>query len=241
VEADSYYVGGYWGPRAEPVDDCARRLAHFLSMLHGLHPLLASWYKTGGSRREAMAHRVDPSAETLQELLLAGQNRRDDEARTIIHDLGFSVDLWNGREPQAGLMAHCGSSAALSGPTSNHVVVDLPEPEGEGLALYDRDTALGLMRAVVTAWRPSWCTWANRPLRKAQARVRGEVVVGWSTYVADADGVRIDTLPAGVTAQRLEGGLLLTFDGDAVSASEPSVSDLRGALGSAVRLKSADC
>lgn len=235
VEGDSFYVGGYWGPRSESVEDCSRRLSRFLTMLGGIHPLLASWYKTGGSRTEALVHSVDPSAQMLRELLLSGQNRRDDEARTIIPELGFSVDLWNGREPEAGLMVHCGSWAALPGATSNNVVVDLPGPQGEGLGLYDRDAALGLMRAVVEAWQPSWCVWTSRRLRRPQAAPRSEGAVGWSTYLKDMNGIRTASLPEGVTTQRLEGGLLVTFDGDAASTSEQSVSELRRALGSAVR------
>lgn len=232
---DAYYVGAYWGPRRESAADCAVRLSGFMALLANVHPLLSSWYKTGWSRQAALAHRIDPSVETLQELLLAGQNRGDDEERTVIADLGFSVGLWNGQEPEVGLTAHCGSWTAVPGLTPNSVVLDLPGAQGTGLALYDRETALRLIHAIVTTWQPSWCTYTSHQLRRAQGRNPDEVAVGWATYVANYDGARTHTLPAGVTAEPLEGGLLMTVDGDATSLSESSVIAVRSALGSALR------
>jgi hypothetical protein len=52
--AEAFYVGAYRGPRGEPVEDCARRLSIFLSALAEVDPLLASWFKTGGSRKAAL-------------------------------------------------------------------------------------------------------------------------------------------------------------------------------------------
>lgn len=234
VVADAFYVGGYWGPRQESVTDCARRLSNFMTMLAGIHPSLASWYEKGMSRQAALAHRVDPSIETVRNLLLAGHARRDDDDRTVMADLGFSVALWNGRAPEVAMRTRCGSWAAVPGLTSNIVVVDLPEAEGDGLALYHRATALGLVHAVVTAWQPSWCTWTSRELLRAQAVQPGEGVVGWSTYVANLDCMRNDRLPPNATVERLEGGLLITLNGDVASGSVESVSAVRSALGTAV-------
>lgn len=237
MEADSFYVGAYWGPREEPVEACARRLASFLSNLGDLHPLLATWYGTGASRRDALARRVDLSAAALQRLLLAGQNHRDDDG-TVIGDLGYSVALWNGQDSEVGLMAHCGAWATLAGPVSNSIILELPEPQGEGLALFDRDLALGVMRATVDAWQPSWCVWTSRHLIDAQGAGRTEGVVGWSTFLTSTNGLQTGSLPPKVTVERVDGGLLLTVEGAADSASPPSVSAIRRALGTAVHWES---
>jgi hypothetical protein len=233
--AEAFYVGAYWGPRGEPVEDCARRLSIFLSALAEVDPLLASWFKTGGSRKVALQRQIDPTADSLRELLLSGQARRDDASRSVMAELGYSADMWNGQSVQVGLRVRCGSPVAVPGVASNTLALQLPVAEGDALALYRRQVALAVTRSVVMSWAPSWCTWTSHRLRKAQEPQPGEVVVGWATYVANQDGVLVDQLPSGVAAESLDGGLLLVADGDADSASEATVSTVRTALGRALR------
>ncbi|HEX7657837.1 MAG TPA: Imm52 family immunity protein [Pseudonocardiaceae bacterium] len=231
---ETFYVGAYWGPRDERVEDCARRLAQFLAVLGEIDPLLGSWFQTAGSRSAALKMPVDPSADALRELLLAGQNRRDFDDRSVITELGYSVGIWNGQVGEVGLNVTCGASISTPHMSSNLVLIDLPDTEGEALRLYRRDTALAVVRATVTAWQPSWCTWAGRLLRKAQGRQPDEIVVGWATYVADGSRVEVDRLPAGAMTEPLNGGLLITANGDADSASEATVLAIRDALGPAL-------
>lgn len=233
--AEAFYVGAYWGPRGEPVDECARRLSELLAGLGGVDSLLASWFRTGGSRKAALAQGVDASSTGLRELLLAGRARRDDAGRAVMSELGFSASIWNGQEVQVGVSVRCGLSAAGPGLVSNSLSVQLPAAEGDALALYGRDAALAVMRAVVESWQPAWATWTSHRLRRAQGSQPGEVVAGWATYVADRSGVRADLLPAGVTAEPSGGGVLITAEGDADVVPEMTVSAVRGALGRALR------
>lgn len=229
--AETSYIGAYWGPREESVSDCAGRWSNMLNALAAVDPLLASWFRTGASRKAALARRVGQSPEGL---LLSGRARRDDADRSVMTELGFSASIWNGQKAQVGVSVRCGSSAAVQGLASNSLTVQLPEAQGEATALYRRQSALAVLRAVVTAWQPSWCTWTSHRLRKAQGAQPGEVVVGWATYVYDRSGVRTDRLPGSVTAEALDVGLLLIADGDADVVSETTVSAVRGALGRAL-------
>jgi hypothetical protein len=233
--AEASYIGAYWGPREEPVQDCATRLSSMLKALGAVDPSLASWFRTGASRKAALADGIDPSVEALQDLLLKGRTHRDDAGRSIMSELGFTASIWNGQKVQIGISVRCGVSAPVPGLASNSLTVQLPVAQGEAMTLYRRDTALAVVRAVVTAWRPSWCTWTSHRLRKAQVAQPGEVVVGWATYVADPTGVRTDRLPAGVTAESLDPGVLLTAGDAADVVSEVTVSALRGVLGHALR------
>jgi len=230
----TFYLGAYWGPRGEPVQGCACRLAELLTVLGGIDPLLASWYQTAGSRKAALKKPVDPTVEELQALLLAGRPRLDDEERTVMIELGYRVGFWNGQDVEVGLSLRCGAPASVPGMSSNVLVMNLPAAEGDALTLYRRQTALGIVRAVVTAWQPSWCTWTSHALRTVQGRQPGEVVTGWATYVADGDNVLADLLPPEVTAERLGSGLLLAADGEADSATEATVTAVREALGRAL-------
>lgn len=233
--AKTFYLGAYWGPRGEPVQNCAHRLADLLTALGGIDPLLATWYQTARSRKAALRRPVVPSVEQLQALLLAGRSRLDDEDRTVITELGYGAGLWNGQDIEVGMSVQCGATIANPRMSSNVVVMKPPAAEGDALVLYRRETALAIVRAVVTAWQPAWCTWTSHALRNAQGRQPGEVVTGWATYIADRDNVPTDHLPSEVTAEPLGSGLLLTASGDADSAAEATVLAVRNALGRALR------
>ena len=53
-----FYVGAYWGPRQESLDDCADRASRFLSGLVSLHPIFQSWYLQGASRSDGLKQGV---------------------------------------------------------------------------------------------------------------------------------------------------------------------------------------
>ena len=231
MAADSYLVGAYWGPRGEPVEVCAARFARQLAMFSGIDPLLAKWFKQGRSRTAALKHQIDPSVDALRELLLAGVHRKDFPPREVITELGYSAGMWNGQDAEAALSVGCGITTSR---VSNVVVLDLPKPEGAGLPLYRRDAAMAVIRAVVEAWQPTWCTWISDRLRDAQGWDLDDVVAGWATYVAQPRGTRLDRLPPGVAAEDFADGLLLIADGDANTVSENTVKAIREALGDAI-------
>ena len=226
---ETSYIGAYWGPRREPVDACAARLATFMESLTEIDPLLASWFETGYSLKSARAKKVEPHPSVLRELLLAGQARRDGAARSVVNDLGFRIGLWNGNDTQVGLSATCGASPPTTA-FGNRVVVNLPEAEGAAMSLYRRDTGFRLIQAVVAAWKPSWATWTNHRLRNAQQPKPGQVVVGWATYVPSQSPFPGGNLPPGVAVETLGTGVLITIRDDPVSVPESSALAVRDFL-----------
>ena len=226
------YIGAYWGPRPAPVDACAARLATFMESLSEIDPLLASWYETGYSLKSARAKKVEPHPRVLRELLLAGQARRDDPARTAMSDLGFRIGLWNGNDTQIRLSTTCGAAPSVPG-ILNAVVVGLPEAEGPALSLYRPMTGLAILKSIVAVWEPSWVTWTNHRLRNAQQPKPGQVVAGWATYVASPSPSPFPggNLPPGVAVETLGTGVLITIGDDPVSVPESSVLAVRGLLG----------
>lgn len=235
MPAETFYVGAYWGPRGETVSQCAGRLWSLLASLGEADSLLSSWFKTGRSRGAALKQPINVSTERLRELLLEGQPNIADGLQDVMSDLGFRASLWTGQDVEVGLSVRCGSPLALSGVTSNALVLQLPVPEGDAMVMYRQEVALAIIRSIVTAWQPTWCTWTSDSLRNAQGAEPNEVIVGWATYLANSDGVTIDHLPAQAIAQRFGSGILILADGAPCSVSEVTVSAVRGALGRALR------
>jgi hypothetical protein len=108
------YLGAYWGPRSASVDDCANRLAHLLTKLATISPLLSGWRALGKSKRQAVAQPLVTTYHAdLVTRLLEGRHRRDDN-REVIDDLGYSMEWWNGATDDAAaasLRLACGASA----------------------------------------------------------------------------------------------------------------------------------
>lgn len=233
--AETFYVGAYWGPRGESVDACAGRLSSQLLALGDVDPALKTWFKTGRSRRAASTCKVDPTPESVRDLLIERRQRQDDPARTVMTDLGYSASLWNGQQAPVGLSVRCGSAAMIPGMVSNSLSIQLPAAEGAASVLYRRKIALEIVRSVVVAWEPVWCTWTSHRLRAAQQAQPDEIVAGWATYLARADGVPTDDLPHGFTAEQVGTGVLLIADGDADSAPETAMVSIRSSLGPALR------
>lgn len=182
---EPFYLGAYWGPRRESAAARARRLADCFARLGACSELLGSWREKVDRKEQASHTAVSSESEALRELMLAGVNRRDADGSPI-DELGFSVGLWNGdREAAIGLSISCGGWASTPG-VMNAFVLDLPPRlPGPTAQLYELDTALAIMRAVVEAWEPDWATLTSYELAAALDPAPREPSVGWVTFLSD--------------------------------------------------------
>lgn len=228
--SDGFYIGAYWGPRAETVETCASRLSAFLSSVPAIDASLADWFRT--SRRRGVARRkpVKPSTTELTAALLAGGPRLGDSEGSELSKLGFALSLWNGREPGIGLNLRCGSSASVPGLVSNNVVVSVPSDDGDGSGRLSRASRIELARALVQVWEPSWCTWTTDALRNAQSQLGGGVVFGSATYLADSHRVDLARIPSAFSVERWGSGVALVSNEARGQLQAADIVELRGAL-----------
>jgi hypothetical protein len=188
----------FWGPREESAEQCARRMQHMLQDFAGTHELLAHWYKKGRSRKQALKHPIDPSYESLVKLF---------RANPLGRPLGYSVGWWNGAEDD-----HAMDMRASAGHRSMHVLNDavlaLPDdPETTG-HLFEPDTLLAILTAMVRAWEPECAELGSSAMRMAlyypdddHEWPWSKPRVGWFTYLR-AD--RLHHLPADVPCEVIE-------------------------------------
>jgi hypothetical protein len=228
----SFYFGGYWGPRAESVEECADKLEIFMVSLAEIDPILATWFEPGRSRKSALASKVEPAPEQLRDLLLDGRYRND-ATNSVIPELGFNVALWNGQDSIAGLSIDCGGWSASGAP--NSVVINFPQAD-DPLAevVYQPIKAATLVRAVIEVWSPSEAWWVSHELREAQGAEVGEVVVGWATYLSVERIARAGRLPADVETEAVGDGLIITIGDDPTDVPLDTVMAVREALGPAL-------
>jgi hypothetical protein len=220
------YVGAYWGPRREPLAACADRATRFLAGLCSCSPVLATWFEKGDSREDALRRRVLPERDIVMGLLGSGRNQRDID-RSVIEDLGYSLDVWNGQEPAVGLRIACGKYPPTPN-IKNAVVINLPYSE-EGLGdLASPEMAKRLVGLAVECWGPDWATWSSHQWREEQGRPARQPVLGWVTYLRGMDGPR--ALPPGVSLEPFGDGALVTSGDDIADVTGAKLAALRESL-----------
>ena len=192
-----YFLGAYWGPRKESLDQCGGRLASFISRLASRSRLFAAWYETGWSRKDALRRKVDTADHNvILGLLEKGLTRRDDGQ--VFEDAGSTVVLWNGLdgEQSVGIDVHCGDGSPWIG---NRVNIDLPEVLGR---LSEASAMVAVVRDVVECWDPR-TAWVSSELAMHERGFYGRgregpsltdsPFVDWILYLQGLDASMVDS------------------------------------------------
>jgi hypothetical protein len=242
------YIGAYWGPRSQSVDDCADGVAALIEQLASIDPLLTGWRQGASSKRKALEQSPVSSDHTdLVKRLLGGRNRRDDN-NEIIEQLGYSIGLWNGNpndRAAAGLSIRCGQTSSR---VANNVVLNLPGPD-DAPGLYKSGAAQRLLRAVIDIWKPDRAVWTNHELVDKQCEpdrpmdngglIKGQLVghpAGWATYLRDGEGKGFNPalLPSTAKIEPVATGTLVMLGDTPADAPLNDVLAVRAAMGYAV-------
>lgn len=193
-----FMLGAYWDARADSLEKCTEDAVRFLARLAEIDPLLAHWYERGRSRQDALERKVDVlDAQKLQDLLLAGRNRRD-IGREVIDELGCKLSLWNGadqEEGEASISIHCGAYSERIG---NSVIVDLPY-QSESLEWVGK--ASSLLALVAEIWRPKWAGIMSKKAMRERDFDGDYPFVDWMVYVPR----RIESVPSPGRVEELNG------------------------------------
>jgi hypothetical protein len=196
-------VGAYWGPRAEPLDQCSGRVLDLFQRIAQIDPQLSRWFLRADSRRQALEHEVKVSERSVRDLLLRGQNRRDVD-RQVIPELGFSLGLWNGAPEgeTASVDIHCGAYAAMPG-AANSCVIGLPDSKGVD-HVYDVTALPELIRAVARCFEPDWAVAATRNQMDELRTTAGAPFIGSHLFLSARRGL-VPPLPPPAVAEQLDG------------------------------------
>jgi len=222
--SEAFYLGAYWGPRIESLDECADRLTEYLARLGRLHGAYANWFKRGRSMAEASRNRVSIDRETIIHTLELGATRSQFTGE-IVEDLGYRVGLWNNNDSvPVGFSALCGSNPRTVN-FKNCVVLNLPEPESSGTALYSPDLVQSVFRATVECWDPEWATFSSSSMRSRQEQGPTRPVVGWMTYLS-GKGVESSSKQQSVECTSFFKGRIVTAGEDPLQMSEVQLAEV---------------
>jgi hypothetical protein len=196
----------YWMARPESIDECADRLLRLFEQLTRCDVTLSQWFKKGRSRKDALRHQVDvANREPLVAILEKGRNRTD-VGKEIIHELGFSISLWNGGAPdqEVGLSVDCGSYAEYS-LLPNHVILNLSGTLG-GLA--DVAGMQRVLEATATAWEPIWAGIMSDEAQNSRG-FPADPFIDWMVYLANEWLPTVPALSPPASAKALDKGTII--------------------------------
>jgi len=207
-----FFMGGYWGPRKESIEQCADRLHRFFADLAVCDPILTTWYELGRSRKQALQKPAEVRDRNyLLDHLNRERNRYDVKPRAVIEELGFNVFLWNGGDDErdAGLHIKCGLYEL---DMWNDVTINLPRDLG---GLKQSDRMANVVAAVVRAWEPAWAGVMSDEATDVRDYDPKFPFVDWMVYVPR----RIDRVPAPSRVIPLETGSLIVVWPDPLTIS----------------------
>jgi hypothetical protein len=219
---ETYYLGTYWQPRRESVDECAQRAQAFFHAMAQCGDDFARWFTPARSRKHPPPP-LQMDVPTLREMLSRNRTRNDEGG--IIEDLGFTFVMDNGKWPGtrqrefSSLWVTCGSYAE---PVGNSCVLKLPSA-GSAMDRAVRAPMLAsILRAMALAWEPGWgiaTSHAHRDMVTERATLG--TFVGWIMYFSRERGA-VPPLPAPVHVEPVEDkGTLVILTPERFSASNP--------------------
>lgn len=220
---ESYSLGGYWGSRREPIDVCIQRTYHFLTILAQCDPLFARWYRPIWSEEEPR-HQILLTETAVRDLIVGGQERRDDDGR-IVEEWGVRVGLWNGGmgDDAIHLSIRCGNQRAQARNGCSLRLHSLEPRPGSHLA--DVATLTAVLEAVIDAWNPDWGSVDALDYIQQHPQGSDELfMTGWITYLSPRFD-SIPVLPDSVRVEPLRDGTLIVITDEVFSPSNTSHLD----------------
>jgi immunity protein 52 of polymorphic toxin system len=194
----------YWLQRRESAAECVERLRVFFDRLTHCDPSLATWFRLGRSRKQALQHRLDvTNPRTLRAMLRPSK---------VFESLGYRVATWNGGEPdrEVGLSLNCGAFSEYKD-YPNNVILRLPEELGN---LAHSSRMRDVLTATIDAWNPHWALIVSREATDA----RGfdglmRPFVDWMLFANREFLPTIPALPEPATAEAYgEGTIVIVQD-----------------------------
>lgn len=214
--SDRVSVGVYWGVRPTTITLAVQQALQVFDGLCRIHEVLSlsTWYEKGMSKKEALSKQLVLSEDTMRRLLQEGQNRYD-TTREIIEDLGYSFNLWNGRDDEDGVSLNM--ACGVTNPRLNNFCVLSTIKISS--ALFKPKTLNLILITLIEALQPDWGR--VNPWTPELDLERTTPGIGWLTYLSPAYQP-VPPLPSGVNViSRADHSTLIQLSEELFDSSIP--------------------
>jgi len=200
---EAFYLKFAWGPRKEDLDQCADRLAKFLSDLSIIDPAFATFL---GGRKKERLYRMPIDPGLFKRWLAQGVNR-EEIGNAPIPDLGFSTSLILNEEDDVAfpLRIHCGCYAPR---VPNICSIIFPRSGGAARRLLKTPMLLKIAKAVIENWQPDVGIISSDECRRISPLSSFASEAGWITYLPEKLNELTD-IPASAQVEKIGNGRLI--------------------------------
>lgn len=198
--SETYYLGAYWGRRAESAPSCTRRNDDLLTCLASQDPVLQSWRAIMSEGKEQV---IWPGY-SIRKIgdLLAASACGSDLTPSNEHAGGYSLSLWNGEDEQDAVALNIGCDNDSPYVGNSCVFSQLPALGPSSARLLSVASLVSIVTCMVRAWEPEWAVVSSHDMRDQVLLPAGmSASVGWITYLPVAReavpplGPHIDVMP----------------------------------------------
>lgn len=176
---DSFYIGAYWGSRAESLYEIKDKVSQTFNRLMEIDEQFLNWYEGGMSRKKALEKKVTLNNETIERLCLQ-QVKKGELDEKGIAKMGFLLGLWTGhKDEESSRVSFTVGSSFTSPHLCNSCVVTIPFEGQARERLLRPEKAKAIIAIIVEIWNPDYAVLASNELNKALGIVND---IGWVTY-----------------------------------------------------------
>lgn len=178
IEANSFYFGAYWGPRAETLTQVQNKVIHTLQQLSDIDDQFLSWHKPGKDRNAALLNKIEISEEMIK-LLCLQKVKKGELNEEGFSKMGFLFTLWSGhKDPFASTITFNVGSASKW--VMNSCVIKVPSKGDAKERLLHVEKAKKILLLLVRIWAPEYAVLTSHEL-SSQLGVGNKI--GWITYL----------------------------------------------------------
>lgn len=176
---DSFYIGAYWGSRAEPLEQVIDKVLQTLQKLAEIDEQFLNWYEGAGSRKKALEKKVSIDEDTIKRLCLEAVKKGELDERGFA-EMGFLFGLWSGHlnDESSGINFTVGT-AFTSPHLCNACVLTIPFEGTARERLLQVEKAKKIIAIFVEIWSPDYAVLTSHQLRD---KLNAANKVGWVTY-----------------------------------------------------------
>ena len=203
---DDFYIGAYWGSRADTIKNVTNQTLDTLQKLSAVDTHFSHWYKKGMSRKKALESEInynDGSEDVYKAIFDSVKKGEINSSGLAKH--GFVYGFWSGHsdEDSSSISFSVGMSFTVSS-ISNTCIINIPFAGSAKMRLLNKNAATQIIKILVEEWNPDYCVLTSDTLGET-LKVNNKT--GWITYRKSARTHDYNLSPEIITEQLPHGAL----------------------------------
>lgn len=176
---DSFYIGLYWGSKAETLTQVASKILQTLQRLTKTDEQFLNWYERGMSRKQALEKKVSLDMGTIGKICLKAVKKGELDEKGYAKN-GFVFGLWTGhKDDEASSVSFIAGDVFTIPNLSNNCVLSIPFEGAARERLLQPEKAKEIIAFLVEIWNPDYAVLTSHQLRD---KLNVANKLGWITY-----------------------------------------------------------